>query len=173
MIVMDEYTRPSMRETFSTLMSISTHVDMAVAHMRIAGMDLRPGEAGKLQRLRMVIGKLDADALLQTHARPIDQLERLRSFATSGILQVRLVPRFQWTPDFSLFSGGERAMMIGAHYSAAPYPSDGIALTCVVNDANAVRRCAARYERMWQLGYDVLPVVIEMLDQLLSEPACV
>ena len=173
MIVMDEFTQPSMRETFSTLMSVSTHVDMAVAHMRIAGMDLRPGEAGKLERLRLVIGKLDADALLQTQTRPVDQLERLRTFAGSGILEVRIVPRFQWTPDFSLFTGAQRAMMIGAHYSALPYPADGIALTCVINDANAARRCAARYERMWQLGYDVLPVVIEMLDQLLSEPACV
>lgn len=173
MIVMDEHTRPSMRETFSTLMSISTHVDMAVGHMRIAGMDLRPGEVGMLQRLRLVIGKLDADVLLQTRSRPLDQLQRLRAFAGSGVLEVRIVPRFQWTPDFSVFNGQESAVMVGAHYTELPYSADGIALTCVVNDQHAVRRCATRYEQMWQLGYDVLPVVIDTLDQLLAEPACV
>ena len=39
MIILDERTNPSMRETFSTLMSASTSVDMAVANLRLAGID--------------------------------------------------------------------------------------------------------------------------------------
>ncbi|HEY0809987.1 MAG TPA: hypothetical protein VGD49_07480, partial [Longimicrobiales bacterium] len=71
MTVIDEFTRPSMRDTFSALMSASQRVDMAVANMRIAGLDLQPGEARELKRLRLVMARLDADALLQTQSRPI------------------------------------------------------------------------------------------------------
>ena len=165
MTVLDEFTTPSMRETIGALMGVSTHVDMAVAHMRLAGLDIHQRETGRLQRLRVVMGKLDADALLQAASRPLDQLRRLRTLTGSGLLEVRTVPRFRWRPDFSVYDG---AALIGAHYNDLPYPADGIALTCVVTDANAVRRCARRFEQMWDLGYDVLPVVIETLDQLLA-----
>lgn len=165
MTVLDEFTTPTMRETIGALMGVSTHVDMAVAHMRLAGLDVHARETGRLQRLRVVMGKLDADALLQTESRPLEQLQRLRMLAQSGVLQVRTVPRFDWRPDFSVY---DHAALIGAHYSDLPYPADGIALTCVVTDVNAVRRCARRFERMWDLGYDVLPVVLETLDQLIA-----
>lgn len=168
MTVLDELSAPSMRETLSALMSASTRIDMAVAHMRLAGIDVHAGEIGRLQRMRLVMGKLDAEVLLQAQTRPLDQLRRLRALAGSGLLEVRTAPRFQWRPDFSVF---DRAALIGAHYSELPYPSDGIALTCVVTDPNAVRRCKRRFEQMWELGYDVLPIVIETLDELLLAPA--
>src|SRR5688500_3984950 len=170
MTVIDEFTRPTMRDTFSALMSTSEHVDMAVANMRIAGLDLQPGEARELKRLRLVMARLDADALLQTQSRPIDQLRRLRAFAGSGLLEVRTVPRFNWRPDFAVF---DQAALVGAHYSELPYPVDGIALTCVIADPACVKRCARRFEQMWEAGYDVLPVVIDTLDELLTEPQCV
>ncbi len=166
MIVLDEHTAPSMRETFSELMSSSTHVDMAVANMRLAGIDVRPGEVSGLRRLRLVMGKLDAAALLQTQTRPVEQLQRLHALVRSGLLEVRTVPRFQWTPDFSVF---DKAVLLGAHYTELPYPIEGVALTCVITEESARRRCARRFEEMWDLGYDVLPVVLETLDVLLSE----
>ena len=169
MTVIDEFTRPSMRETISALMAASERVDMAVANMRIAGLDLHERELVKLKRLRLVMAKLDADALLQTHSRPIEQLRRLRGFAGSGLLEVRAVPRYSWQPDFSVF---DHAALVGAHYSELPYPVAGIALTCVIAEPAALRRCARRFEQMWELGYDVLPVVIDTLDELLSEPQC-
>ena len=166
MIVLDEFTRPSMRETFSTLMSTSEHVDLAVAHMRLAGIDISPGEIGTLRRMRVVVGRLDADTLMQTETRPLEQLERLRALAKSGLLHVRTIPRFVWRPDFSVF---DAAAMVGAHYTELPYPVDGVALTCVLTDPAAVRRCARRFEHMWQLGYDVLPVVLQTLDELIAQ----
>ena len=165
MIVLDERTTPSMRETFSALMSRSSQVDMAVASMRLAGLDVRAGETSALRRLRLVMGRLDADALLQTQSRPLDQLKRLYALTRSGILEVRTVPRFRWTPDFSVF---DSAVLIGAHYTELPYPNDGIALTCVVRDEPAIRRSSRRFEEMWQLGYDVLPVVTQTLEELLA-----
>ena len=168
MIVLDERTMPSMRETFSALISSSTRVDMAVASMRLAGIDVRPGEVTRLRRLRLVMGRLDADALLQTRSRPLDQLRRLDALTQSGVLEVRTVPRFNWTPDFSVF---DHAALIGAHYTALPYPAEGIALTCVVREEAAVRRCARRFEEMWELGYDVLPVVSQTIQALLGEAA--
>lgn len=167
MIVLDERTTPSMRETFSALISASTHVDMAVVNMRLAGIDVRAEEMRRLRRLRLVMDRLDAAALQQTETRPVEQLVRLHALATSGILEVRTVPRFQWRPDFSVFDG---AALIGAHYSELPYPNDGIALTCVIHEPAAVRRCARRFEQMWQLGYDVLPIVVETLGQLIEHP---
>jgi hypothetical protein len=166
MIVLDEFTQPSMRETFSALMSSSKHVDMAVSHMRLAGIDIQHGEIGQLQRLRVVMGKLDADALLQPASRPVEQLQRLHAWAQSGLLEVRTVPRFLWRPDFSVF---DQAALIGAHYTELPYPAEGIALTCVLTDAAAIRRCARRFDQMWQLGYDVLPVVTQTLRDLLAD----
>ena len=168
MIVLDERAQPSMRETFSALISTSAHADMAVANMRLAGIDIRPGEVSGLRRLRLVIGRLDAEALLQTESRPLEQIHRLHALASSGVLEVRAVPRFQWTPDFSVF---DRAALIGAHYTELPYPIDGIALTCVVTDSATMRRCTRRFEEMWELGYDVLPVLIGTLDELLAQPA--
>ncbi len=168
MTVLDEFTRPSMRETMSALMSASRHVDMAVFNMRLAGIDVGESEVGSVRRLRVVVGQLDAEVLMQNESRPVEQLKRLRLLAGSGLLHVRTVPRFRWRPDFSIF---DHAALIGAHYTELPYPVDGIALTCVVTDARAVQRCARRFERMWDLGYDVLPVVIETLDELLSAPS--
>ncbi len=167
MTVLDEFTRPSMRETMSALMSASQHVDMAVFNMRLAGIDIGDREVGHLHRIRVVMGQLDAEVLMQTESRPVEQLQRLRLLAGSGLLHVRTVPRFRWCPDFSIF---DHAALIGAHYTELPYPVDGIALTCVVTDQHAVQRCARRFERMWDLGYDVLPVVVETLDELLSIP---
>lgn len=169
MTVIDEFTQPTMRETFSVLMAASVHVDMAVSNMRIAGMDLHANELSRLERLRLVLGKLDADALLQTHTRPIEQLQRLRAFASSGLLEVRTVPRYQWQPDFSVF---DNAALVGAHYTELPYPVAGIALTCVITERAAIQRCARRFEEMWQQGYDVLPVVMDTLDALLCETQC-
>jgi hypothetical protein len=40
----------------------------------------------------------------------------------------------------------------------------------VLTDPNAIKRCARRFEQMWELGYDVLPVVVETLDELLRVP---
>jgi len=59
-------------------------------------------------------------------------------------------------------------VLIGAHYTELPYPNDGIALTCVVRDEPAIRRSSRRFEEMWQLGYDVLPVVTQTLEELLA-----
>jgi hypothetical protein len=169
--VLDEFTTPTMRETLGVLMSASERVDMACTRMRLAGINLNDSEVTRLRRLRLVMGKLDADALLQSQNRPFEQLQRLRAFAASGILEIRSVPRFRWDPDFSIYD--ERAALIGAHYTELPYSADGIAFTCVVADPDAVRRCARRFEQMWDLAYDVLPVVIETLDDLLRAPAAV
>jgi hypothetical protein len=165
MTVLDEFTTPSLRETMSVLMSASRRVDMALTRMRLAGINLSDGEVGKMERLRVVIGKLDADALLQSQSRPVAHIERLRAFGASGNLEIRSVPRFHWDPDFSIYD--QRAALIGAHYNDLPYPADGIAFTCVVTNANAIRRSQHRFDEMWQRGYDVLPVVIETLDALL------
>ena len=170
MTIIDEMTAPDMRETLSRLMAVSRFADMAITNIRIDALDLRPGEVSKLERLRFTVGKVNAAALLQTQCRPVEQLRRLHAFASSGILEMRTVPRYQWTPDFSIF---DHAALIGAHFGELPYPVAGAALTCVVTDTHAINRCRRRFEEMWDLGYDVLPVFIDTLDALLEDHACV
>lgn len=170
MIVLDEMSAPDMRATLSTLMAASRHADMAIANIRLAALDLRPGETERLERLRLVIGRVDAAALLQAQSRPVDQLKRLHAFAKSGILEMRTIPRYQWTPDFSIF---DHAMLIGSHYGELPYPVAGAAFTCVVDDRRAINRVRRRFEEMWPLGYDVLPVFIDTIDALLEDYVCV
>lgn len=169
MIVLDETSAPDMRATLSALMAASRHADMAIANIRLAALDLRPGETERLRRLRLVIGRVDAAALLQAQNRPVDQLKRLYAFASSGILEMRTIPRYQWTPDFSIF---DHAMLIGAHYGELPYPVAGAAFTCVVDDQRAIKRVRRRFEEMWPLGYDVLPVFIDTIDALLEDRVC-
>lgn len=164
MILLDERSQPSMRATLAGLMKASDKVDIAVSHLRLAGLDFSVQEIARLKSLRLVIGRLDADALLGC---PASRLQQLHTVARFGHVEVRAVPRFRWAPDFSVFH--DHAALIGAHYTEAPYAEDGIAFTCLIEDAAVIQRCARRFEAMWQLGYDVLPVVLETLDSLQQE----
>jgi hypothetical protein len=169
--LVDEHNRPSMRDTLGTLLTRATTADIAIAHLRLAGLDLGAAEVGSIQRCRVMLGHLDAAVLLD--GSPRDQLSVLASFALSGRLEMRTAPHHTWNPDFSVFDGlpdKTAAALLGAHYFGRPYPRFGLAFTAISTQPNAVWICRRRFEELWQAGYDVLPVVTETLSRLIEQP---
>lgn len=166
--LIDELHEPPLRVTLGRLLASARTADLAIAHLRLAGLDLTPGEAGSLERCRLMIGHLDA-AMLYDGAGAPARLALLRGFAASGRLELRTAPHHSWNPDFSVFRGlpADRSVaLVGAHYFQRPYPRFGLAVTGVFTGDGEVRLCSRRFDQLWDAGYDILPVVIETLDRL-------
>lgn len=168
-VVVDEHHDPPLRQTIGALLSSAETADFAIAHLRLAGLDLSPSEAGTLKRCRVMLGHLDAAVLFDDAGASSQRLQLLSAFAASGRLEMRTAPHHVWNPDFSIFSGlpgRESVALLGAHYFGRPYPRFGLAFTCVMAQRAAVRSCRTRFDQLWDAGYDVLPVVIETLSRL-------
>lgn len=168
-VVVDEYHDPPLRETIGALLTSAVTADFAIAHLRLAGLDLSTSEAGGLKRCRVMLGHLDAAVLFGNADSGQQRLQLLSAFAASGRLEMRTAPHHVWNPDFSIFSGlpgREAVALLGAHYFGRPYPRFGLAFTCVMAQQAAVRACQTRFEELWNAGYDVLPVVTETLSRL-------
>lgn len=169
--LLDERSQPSLRQIIGRLLASAQMADIAIAHLRLAGLDLTPLEIAGLQRCRVMLGHLDASSLLDTarlsnegHERP----EVLRSFARSGRLEIRTAPHHVWTPDFSVFEGlpgNQCVALVGAHYFDRPYPRFGLAFTSVLTTGAAVHACRTRFDELWDAGYDVLTVVVDTLER--------
>lgn len=162
--LIDEHAEPGLRLRLGSLLATSRTAAIAIAQMRLAGLDLVPGEVGGLEECRIMLGRLDAQTLHDSPA----ETGLLKAFAASGRLQIRTAPQHVWTPDFSIFKtpDGAHTTLVGAHYFGRPYPLFGLALTCIHHDPETARLAEASFERLWQAGYDVLPVIIDTLDRL-------
>lgn len=168
-LLFDEHSSPPLRHTLGNLMASAATADFAIAHLRLAGLDLQPFEVDGLERCRVMIGHLDAAALLAGDAADPARIGTLAAFAASGRLEMRTAPHHAWNPDFSVFRGlpaGAAAVLLGAHYFGRPYPRFGLAFTCVLTQPAAIRACGRRFEELWDAGYDVLPAVIDTLGRL-------
>lgn len=168
-VVVDEHHDPPLRHTIGALLTSAETADFAISHLRLAGLDLSPSEAGGLKRCRVMLGHLDAAILFDDAASSHQRLQLLSAFAASGRLEIRTAPHHVWNPDFSIFSGlpGRGSVaLLGAHYFGRPYPRFGLAFTCVMAQQAAVHACQARFQQLWDAGYDVLPVVIDTLASL-------
>ena len=129
--------------------------------------------------------RLDAETLTAPpggHAPAADgaaHLLTLRGFLESGRVAVRTAGSTLWLPDFSVLDGlppaarfsGGAVCFIGAHYFARPYPTRGPALTCLLTGPESIASARERFEELWEIGYDVLPVILETLDALLAGAA--
>ncbi|MGQ0813566.1 MAG: hypothetical protein ACT4O1_03785 [Gemmatimonadota bacterium] len=168
-VLLDEHHEPPLRQTLSSLITTARTADFAIAHLRLAGLDLKPSETDDLERCRVMIGHLDAAVLFDAVGPGPAHFEVLAAFAQSGRLEMHTAPHHAWNPDFSIFrdlpNGGDAALL-GAHYFGRPYPRFGLAFTCVMTQSAAVRACTRRFEELWAAGYDVLPVVIDALERL-------
>lgn len=184
-MLLDGRRQPSLRSVVGTLLARATAADFAISRVRLAAVDLTPDELDNVQRCRVLLGRLDIDALVaplehgESTSDRAPHLTALRAFLASGRAAVRTAGTTLWLPDFSVLSGpaGRDGVpagcvcLIGAHYFARPYPTRGPALTCLLSDADSVARARERFDELWELGYDVLPVITETLDALLADSA--
>ena len=174
--LLDETRAPSVREIMGRLLSGAQTADVAIAHVRLAAIDLQPAELGQLQRCRLLLARFDSSFAADAQSLTLDparlvQLQRLLAFAESGRLDVHAARSQLWLPDFSVYrgiGGRQSALLLGAHYFKQPYPSNAAALTCVIRDEGAVERATQRFESLWEQSHDVLLVITETLSELLG-----
>lgn len=180
-LLLDGRRQPRLRSVMGRLLARATAADFAISRVRLAAIDLTPDELGSVQRCRVLLGRLDIDALTapldhNDTVRDRTHLTALRAFLASGRVDIRTAGSTLWLPDFSVLSGpsecngvpGGAVCLVGAHYFARPYPTRGPALTCMLSDAESVARARERFDELWELGYDVLPVITETLDASLA-----
>lgn len=184
-VLLDDRRHPPLRAVIGRLMTRATSADFAVARVRLTAVELTEQEVRTLERCRVLLGRLDVDALStpDSGGRPtpaaVASLHTLRSFLHSGRIEVRTAGATLWVPDFSILGGLPRqpglasgaACLVGAHYFARPYPTRGPALTCLLTGEESVASARERFEDLWELGYDVLPVIADRLDALLNGAA--
>ncbi|HEX7091525.1 MAG TPA: hypothetical protein VF192_15400 [Longimicrobiales bacterium] len=182
-LLLDERSTPPLRDVIGLLLGSAREACFAVQRIRLAGIDLGASELAGVRRCRVLLGRLDADVLADAqaaaHAGGLRRnLEALAAFLASGRVEVRAAGREAWVPDFSVFLGvpaglapGGSVAVVGGHYFLRPFPVGGPSLTCVLPDAGAARAAARRFEELWAVGYDVLPVVREAVGRALGEVA--
>lgn len=181
-ILLDDRSDPPLRAVLGSLLARASTADLAISRMRLDGLDLAGGELSSIRRCRVLLGRLDAQALEEMmggHERgPARRhhLQHLRNFLASGRVEVRAAGVVTWNPDFSILGGLQAAPastigLVGAHYFLRPYPIDGAAFTMVLTDAEPVRRLHERFDELWELGYDVGEVVRAALEHLDTELA--
>jgi hypothetical protein len=180
-VLLDELRAPPLRLVIGSLLRAAARADLAVAHVRLAAIDLAADEMSSLVHCRMLLGRLDAQELarLDTPAqRARRHLETLHRFLTSGRVEIRSAGIGAWSPDFSIYTGlgdgdaGPRAAcIVGAHYFHQPLVDGGPSFTCVLTEAAAVRLAQARFARLWDGAHDVHPAVVGAIEHILHGPA--
>lgn len=174
-----EADQPALRSILGRLLAHARHADFAIRRIRIAHIDLSAAELGPLHSCRVLVNRLDAGSLHdlppQHAASHSDSLHQLLRFAHSGKLAVRVAPTAGWNPDFSILTNPDQPditnhCLIGSHYFHEPDPPDGPAFTAVFHDPVATRLAATRFQQLWTRGYDVLPAVINAIENLALEP---
>lgn len=168
----------AVRRTVRRLLAGSSHADLAVARIRLAALRFRRRELERV-RVRLLLGRLDADTVAGAPgtavfgARRKAELQRLRDVMRAGRVRVRAAGMVRWDPDFSVFrqarrTGAPGVVLVGSHRFDVPEPGRVPTLCATLRGDAAVLGGRERFERLWRGGYDVGPVVLEMLDWLLG-----
>jgi hypothetical protein len=157
-VILDEAAAPPLRLVIGSLLSRARRADVAVEHVRLAGLDLTGAELRGV-RCRLLMGALDAEALADLAV--ADRSARhgaIGDFLRSGRLDVRVGGLLRWRPDFAVFElpppHGPIAL-VGALYFTDAAVAGGPALTCVIRAPAAVERLRRRFEGLWQLARNV------------------
>ncbi len=168
----------AVRRTVRRLLAGSAHADLAVARIRLAALRFRRRELERV-RVRLLLGRLDVDTVAGAPGTAVfgprrkAELQRLRDVMRAGRVRVRAAGMVRWDPDFSVFRQSRRAdapgvVLVGSHRFDVPEPGRVPALCATLRGDAAVVGGRERFERLWRAGYDVGPVVLEMLDWLLG-----
>ncbi len=167
-LLLDERSTPSLRQVLGTTLARASQADFAVSRIRLAGIDLAADEMSRVQTCRVLVGKLDIDALADagTRAATMSRNDLFLQLFDSGRLEVRAAGLQSWYPDFSILrglAGGGAVTVLGAHYFGRPHPTMGPSLTCILTDPRTAASATARFDELWHQAYDVSQVVRQAL----------
>ena len=170
--LLDERTRPDFREVYGLHAAHSDTLDAAGSRVRLGGMNLGDRELGVLRKIRPLVREMNA-LTLASEARSLamdplrdGRLGLLASLFGEGHLDVRIAPRAEWSPNFSVFSYSGQSgapdesgphsptLMIDPHWFERPYPHPGPALGVLLTGAPAVQP-HKRFEEAWVQGHDI------------------
>lgn len=170
--LMDERSDPNFRDVFGLLARRSGTLDAAVSRIRLSGLDLRPEELRTLEKIRVLLGEVNAITLRSeaeaclADPRKASNLSNLVHLMEEGIISVRSAPLAGWAPDFSVFGRSGRAWMVlvGLHWFARPYPHGGPALASL-HGPEAAKRAARRFSHLWRGAHDIGPAILRILTE--------
>lgn len=176
-VLLDGRSAPSARTALGRLLSRSTEADFAINRVRLAAIDFRESDLARLASCRVVLGRLDVNALIDAAeatsrvATAAANVAVLRRFIAGGRLRIRSAGAHRWDPDFCLLRGDglrlmspERRLAIVGHLGIGTQ-AEHSGLTCVLAGADAGERATEAFEKLWEVGHDVLDVVAETLDR--------
>lgn len=154
-----------LRDHVGRLLTESTDVAFAMRRIRLARLDLSPRELRQVARCRVLLGRLDAEALAGSAAEDASvRTAALLDMAASGRLEVRAAGLITWEPDFSLFTrpDGTSTLLFGCH-QFGPQSVESLVMACAVDDAATIRSARMRFNELWERGHDALEAVTSAL----------
>ena len=167
-VLLDEAAQPSVRETILRLMDHAATADLAIANVRLAALDLGDTALRQLH-CRILLSAIDCS--FSTLEPDRERFVPVLDLARSGRLQVRCSGIARWTPDFSIYrqvgSDPRNIALLGGHYFRALF-THGSVFTAVLDGRAQVTRLERHFESLWEDAYDVLPVIIESLRDVLQ-----
>lgn len=166
--LLDERSRPALRQVIGRLLRESHTADMALSRVRLGALDLSAQEVAGPRHCRVLLGELDATVLMDA-APPTaaTELRHLRDWLTSDRLEVRSAGLGAWTPDFSVFRTSTAATsLLGAHYFGNPQLAVGPSFTVFSQGLEAADKLTSRFEELWGRGHDVAPAIREVLERV-------
>lgn len=167
--VVDERAQRPLRSVIGQLLEESSCVDLAIARVRLATLDLTQAEVEGPARCRVLLGQLDASTLHDAATVPAARgpaFRRLAEWLVSERLEVRSAGLGAWTPDFSVFSGPDRATcLLGAHYFGSPQLTVGPSVTLIMTDEDVAQLLRERFQELWDGGHDVAPAIVAVLQR--------
>lgn len=168
--LIDERSDPNFRDVYGLLARRSGTLDAAVSRIRLSGLDLRPEELRKLERIRVLLTEVNAITLRSeaeaclADPNKVSNLANVVELMEKGVIAVRSAPLAGWAPDFSLFGRNGRPWMVlvGLHWFARPYPHGGPALASL-HGPEAAGRTARRFSTLWRGAHDIGPAILHIL----------
>jgi hypothetical protein len=172
-VLLDERSDPAPRAVIASLLAAATSASIAVAHVRLAAIDLGEEELGGLRSCRVLLGRLDhhgLSALAESGRQRPGALSALARFIQAPHVEIRSAGLGAWLPDFSIYDGvrlGSRGVgsvcLMGAHWFHTPPVATGPSYTCMLTGSDTVERARRRFEELWAAGYDVRDAVLDVL----------
>jgi hypothetical protein len=140
-VLLDERSQPPLRAVIGALLGSAREADIAVMHVRIAALDLHADELTHVRKCRILLGKLDAQALMATGPVSANRTDRVAALLLSQSHQhLSLPPHRAYAPARDSPSRNRSLHL----QSKARSPRRSCRLSSVRRQAALVSRPAAR-----------------------------